>query len=258
MKRLLFFKNPATSWLEYWKTLFLVLSIILSLFVHLSFDFDLFIFVFAILTSIFIGWSVSDFGTATVQIPSTRVAIGWGFINYALFVTISSLFIENKEWGITRVSGFAIAFILSLLLTRFCSYISYLLKLSDIKEDEGVFSDEVSKFNGISFYILFSIASVGYSVCDEGSQTKAFENKQETEQKNILYSKETWQPVIEWHTEILQGNTLYIVKCQKGRLGIYPSKYPKIRDINANTQIKFLAGETKGGLIFPERLEIRN
>lgn len=63
---------------------------------------------------------------------------------------------------------------------------------------------------------------------------------------------------MEWHTEILNGNTIYIVKYAKGRLGISPYKYPQIRDINSQTKIKFLGNQKEGGLIAPEKLEILN
>jgi hypothetical protein len=104
----------------------------------------------------------------------------------------------------------------------------------------------------ISFLALF------FLVHKEDNEMKKYKNNKEIEAKNIQYQKETWQPITEWHTEILNGNTIYIVKCNKGRLGIYPSKYPQIRDINKNTKIKCLVGVKKDGLIFPEKIEIKN
>ena len=262
-KTLLSLKSQTTKWLasknySSWKTLFLVLSVILSLCVTLSSEYDSTIFWFAFIISVAISWSISCWGTASVQIESFRVSLGWGFINYSLFLGIASLFVSKQEWGTEYIIGLFFAFIVSLLLVRFCSYISYLLKLNKTKEDSSFYHISDSKFNRCIFYSLLSIFTLMYVMYTEVEQMQKYETNRRIEQKNIQYQKEIWQPITEWNVETLNGNTIYIVKCKKGRLGVYPSKYPQIRDINKNTKIKFLVGEKKNGLIFPERLDVLN
>lgn len=272
MKKLLSLKSKITGWFasnrfikwlafknySNWKTLFLILSVVLSLCVTLSSEYDRVIFWSALISSVFIFWSISCWGTASVKIDSFRVSLGWGFINYSLFLKIFSLFVSKNEWGVEYILGIFPAFIVSLLLVCFCSYISYLLKLNETKEDSSFFHIRESRFNRCIFYLLISIFALIFLMHEEGNEVQKYKTDKEIEAKNIQYQKETWQPITEWHTEILNGNTIYVVKCKKGRLGIYPSKYPQIRDINKNTKIKCLVGVKKDGLIFPERLEIQN
>ena len=131
-KLLLSLKSQITGWLtsnnySNWKTVFFTLSIILCLCITLSFEYDPIIFWCAFITSVAISWSISCWGTASVQIESFRVSLGWGFINYSLFIKLASLYVVKKEWGTEYVLGLFVAFIASLLLVGFCSYISYLL-----------------------------------------------------------------------------------------------------------------------------------
>jgi hypothetical protein len=265
MKTLLLWRDKITRWFtskDYnnWKTIFFSLSVLFGLFVTLKFEYDTLIFWTAIITSITIAWSLFElFGVATVRINSARVSLAWGFINYSLFVTIASLLLSKKEWGgNSYILGIGLAFIASFILVRICSYISYLLKLNEEKEDESIFYNKESRFNRCNFYIVLSIFLLIFLIDKEGTNIKNYEYQKKIEQQTILFSKEKWYTVTEWHTEILNGNTIYIIKCAKGRLGIYPSKYPQIRDINSKTQIKYLNGEKKGGVVLPEKLEIKN
>lgn len=263
MEKLLLWRSKITKWFssrDYsnWKSLFLILSVLLTVFVTLFVEYDSIVFWFAIVTSSVISWSISCIGTATVKIESGRVSLAWGFINYSLFVAITPLFNFKQEWGTSYVIGLFFAFVCSILLTCFCSYISYLLKLNEEKEDSSFFHNKESKFNRCLFYTFVVIVSLVIAMENEGKQIMSYHKKQETEHQNIIFSKEKWYPVTEWHTEIIEGNTVYVVKCDRGRIGVYPSIYPKIRDINNKTQIKYIAGKQKYGLIFPERLEIKN
>ena len=264
MGNLLLWRSKITKWLtlkdyDIWKTIFLVFSMVLTYFVALCFERDTFIFWTAAITSVAIVWSLYEccWGTATVQIDSLRVCVAWGFINYSLFVIISSLLVSKKEWG-TEYFGMFFAFIASFILVITCSYISYLLKLNNDKEDSSIFRNKVSKFNGCIFYIICSVFFLMFLASKEGKQLSNYKEKQRIEKQTTLFSQEKWYTVTEWHTEILNGNTIYIIKCAKGRVGIYPSKYPQIRDINSNTKIKYIKGSEKGGVIIPEKLEIKN
>lgn len=265
MENLLLWGGQITKWFtskDYnnWKTVFLGLSVLFGLFVTLKFEYDTLIFWTAVITSVAITLSLFElFGIATVLINSVRVSLAWGFINYSLFVTISSLLLSKEEWGISYILGIGLAFIASFILVRICSYISYILKLNSDNYEYSIFyPNKRSSLNRCNFYIILSIFFLMFLLHKEGTNIKIYKDQQKIEQQNILFNQEKWYSVTEWHTEILNGNTIYVVKCAKGRIGIYPSKYTQIRDINSKTKIKYLAGQKKNGLIFPEKLEIKN
>lgn len=264
MEKLLLWGSKITQWFtskdySHWKTLFLVFSVLFVICATLFFEYDSTIFLFALVTSVGISVSLLEFvGLSTVRMESKRVALAWGCINYSIFITITSLFALKEEWGISHVIGLFLAFVCSVLLVVFCSYISYLLKLNDTKEDINLNSGHESKFNRCYFYSVFIVLSIMFVMGLEGKQLSTYYSDKEYQKKELLYQKQQWYNVSEWHTEILNGNTIYVIKCAKGRIGIYPSKYPQIRDINPKTQIKYFGGQIKDGLIFPEKLEIKN
>ena len=43
--------------------------------------------------------------------------------------------------------------------------------------------------------------------------------------------------------EIYKGNTLYILEAKGERFEVSPFKYPDVRDINPNTQVKVIFGD---------------
>lgn len=260
MEKLLLLRSKITRWFtsenhSLWRTVFFIITVLLAGFVSFYFSYDPLIFWTAVITSVVIALSL--FGPCSFaqnDLESFRVSLAWGCVNYSLFVTISSLLLQKTEWGNSHFLGFLVAFIISAILIVICSYLSYLLKLEDI----SVFSASGSKFNNCRTYMILSflfIMCIGFNNIEDSNK---YREKQKIEQQNILFDKEEWYTVREWHTEILNGNTIYVIKTAKGRIGIYPSKYPKIRDVNNKTKIKYLAGDKKDGLTFPIKLEIKN
>lgn len=263
MEKLLLLRSKITRWFtsenyNNWKTLFLVFSVLLTAIVTLYFERNSTIFWFTLITSIIICWSISPLGSSSIEIDSGRVCLAWGLLNYSLFTAVASSLISEQEWGTSIVLGFFVACVLSFILVRLCPYISYLIKLNTTKEDNSPFYDKKTRFNRCNVYIAVSALFFMLLIAEEGKDIKKYKEQQVIEQQNINFSKEEWYTVREWHTEILNGNTIYVIKTAKGRIGVYPSNYPKIRDVNNKTKIKYLAGQKKDGLTFPIKLEIKN
>ena len=260
MEKLLLLRSKITRWFtsenhSLWRTVFFIITVLSAGFVSFYFGYDPLIFWTAVITSVVIALSLfepCDFAQNSLE--SLRVSLAWGCINYSLFVTISSLLLQKTEWGTSHFLGFLVAFIISAILIVICSYLSYLFKLEDI----SIFYASESKFNNCRTYMIFSFFFVMCIGLNNIEDSNKYREKQKIEQQNILFDKEDWYTVREWHTEILNGNTIYVIKTAKGRIGVYPSTYPKIRDISNKSKIKFLAGDKKQGLIFPIKLEIKN
>ena len=264
MEKLLLWRDKITKWFtsqdyDNWKTVFFALSILVSIFVTFKFGYNPLIFWVALVISVVISWSLSFWGTARIKLESGRVFGAWGFINYSLFVTIASSLFTKEYYGNEYLRGFSLAFATSILLVVFCSYVSYLLRLNPTKEDnDSDFCEKKSKFNGCTFYFIVVFCVCVGLLCKEGNAIQAFKEQQKIEQTNTLFKQAKWYPVLEWHTEILNGYTIYVIKCARGNIGIYPADYPQVRDINSKTRIKYVSGYQKAGLIFPKKFEIKN
>lgn len=223
---------------------------LLTYFVALCFGYNSLIFWTAV--GIFVYTFTSLSWTATVQIESSRVCLGWAFINASAFYTTASLLVNENEAGKSYVLPFLAGFTVITLLYRFSSYISYLLKLNDEKEDYSLWSIGKTKFNNCWFLIVIGII---FSICV--LERELIELEKYTKQKE--YEQAVWINIKDWHTETIDGNTIYIINCSRGNVGVYPAHHPKIRDINSRTQIKPIGSPyQKYGLNFFDRLEIKN
>lgn len=240
--------NPKNE--DFRNTVFLMISMIFAWFAGHFFDYDSFIFFFT--AGIFVYTFISLYWIATVQIDSFRVCLGWSFINASVFYATASLLIKENEVGKSYVLSLFIGFFIIALLYRFSSYISYLLKLNNEKEDYSMWRNGKTKFNNCWFLIVLCIVS-SVTVLE----TESWAIKKYIEQKE--YKQAVWINIKDWHTEIIDGNTIYIINCSKGSVGIYPTHHPKIRNINSHTQIKLIGKPyQRYGLKFFDRLEIKN
>ena len=182
---------------------------------------------------------------ANVEIESVWVRLGWSLINfgmYVLFLHVIPIFLI----------ALAVALIFNIVLYCCIPYVSYLLKLNYVKHRLSLSSGKHTRFNGYEasllvnmiIFIIFAINTM---------------NKEMEEKEDILFAKTEYVRVISWDKEIIDGNTIYVVKIPGKILGISPIKYPKIRDINSNTQLRVLTGFTLStGFSEIKRLEIKN
>lgn len=241
------------------KTAFFVVAVIMSVCATYFLEFHTLIFVFALLTSFGISFSFFPrVGVATVLMDTSEVSLAWGLVNYSLFMIISSLFILPTEFGDVYLFGMALAFAVSLLLTRVAPRISYRLGLNSKREGKNPWRKEVSIYNRIYFFFFVALFSLCFIGNEDIDRTRANKKEFLQQEEAHFYQQELWYPVISWNTEIIDGNTIYVVKSNKGVVGIYPSKYPDIRNINSKTQIKYLEGTEKSGFVLPKKLEIKN
>lgn len=240
---LLFSRDEVKQFLLQRKIWFLIFSILSAYLTMWLFGLDKGIllpaFTSALITTFCLG-TVSN-----IRIDSMIVRIGWGLISFSLFIITASLLLLEEPYGnvyILSIIGGAAVWI---LVYVFCPAISYRLKLNDRKMGYSLYNGK-HKYNGC---YLFTILAAIYFVL---IVWKSAEQK-----TDYQFSQEKWQTVQEWHTEIMNGNTYYIVKYSKGRVGINPQEYPEIRDICEKTKIKCLTSGDKS-LFTVVRLEIKN
>lgn len=178
---------------------------------------------------------------AHIEIESCWIRYSWAVLNYGLYALIMHL-IPNYSFG------FLVALIAHIFLYSWASYLSYLLGLTNIKEDYDFFYAKKTRFNGACLSMLICAVCLFVHVIRE-----------ENHRDNELFAKTEYVRVINWYREIIQGNTYYIVKLPGKTIAVNPQEYPQIRDINDKTQIKVLTGVTTYNS-FPEikRLEIKN
>ena len=72
-------------------SLFLLFSIFLAVIIAPFLEYDLFLLILAVFSSLVVV--ISLFLTATVNIEQIRTCLGWGFINYTMFMIISPYFV---------------------------------------------------------------------------------------------------------------------------------------------------------------------
>lgn len=181
---------------------------------------------------------------ADVEIESPYVRSGWAGITHAVFLIMTSICPVTDSFLHTGVFA---AVISCIILYTLIPKISYGLKLNDVKEGVSLLDLKDTQYNGfVGMLFLYMIITIIITI----SETNAKEN--------FDFSQEQYVKVTQWNIENHQGNTYYIISCPKGRFAVSPYKYPEIRDINKNTQVKVLLGPGYEGLLEVKKLEIKN
>lgn len=182
---------------------------------------------------------------ANVEIDSAYVRSGWAGITHAVFLIMTSICPVTDSFLHTGVFA---AVISCIILYTLIPKTSYGLKLNDVKEGVSILDIKDTQYNGfVGMLFLYMIITIIITI----SETNAKEN--------FDLSQEQYVKVTQWNIENHQGNTYYIISCPKGRFAVSPYKYPEIRDINKNTQVKVLLNNVPSyGLLSVKKLEIKN
>lgn len=240
--------NFAAFWQNYGKLVFCGLCLI-CLALVLTFypcgNFILFIGCFAAVITYY------RLQNCNIIIKSSAVRIGWAMLQMAVFLFFSSIVIFEKDGFVYHLFGVVIGSVTGTMVYSCSSIVSYYLKLNDIKDSTDnsyLSSNEVTRFNGVFGWLVtytIVISVIGITEQDDYD--------------NYLFQKAEYVKVISWDKEIKNGNTVYIVNTAKGRFAISPYTYPKIRDINPNTEIKVLCYNVYGDdCPNVKKLEIKN
>lgn len=182
---------------------------------------------------------------ADVEINSAYVRSGWAGIIHAVFlITTSVLSAENSFLHM----GVFPAVISCTTLYTLIPKISYGLKLNDVKEGISLLELKDTQYNGfVGMLFLYLIITTVIIISENNAK------------ENFDFSQEQYVKVTQWNIENHQGNTYYIITCPKGKFAVSPYKYPEIRDINENTQVKVLLDNIPSyGLLSVKKLEIKN
>lgn len=175
---------------------------------------------------------------SNAKIEDNFINVGWSSINFALY-TASCYFCCIHTAVIDYYTlGIVVAIIPCSLIYH------YAPRLSNYMGNVKYYGHNDTELG----FVIFLVATIINS-CIEIK----FRNDK-------LFEQEPYVKVLNWHTEIYQGYTTYVVSTPKGTIGIQPCNYPQIREINPNTRIRVLleGGTHPLGTANYCRLEIKN
>lgn len=176
------------------------------------------------------------------EIKSFELRLAWAFINFALFVSVSSaLTFEWKQGVFIQSIGITAAAAVCMSVYCYCAQIGALLKL-----DKNFYS--VRTPNGIIGWMIFYCVFLSITV---------FQENEKAIDKN--FEKVEFVGVKKWDKEIYDGNTYYVVTTEDGKVfGVKPSDFPEIRNIHSGTQIRVIIDTNYNIYNNYSRLEIKN
>lgn len=240
--------NFASFWQNYGKLVFCGLCLICLALVLTYCPNGNFILFIGCLTAVITYYRLQD---CNVSIKSSTVRFGWAVLQMTVLLFFTSVVTLEKDGFEDHLLGFIIGSVAGTIIYSCSSIVSYYLKLNDEKngkDNSYINTKERTRFNGaFGWFVTYGIMT--FFVCV--TEGKNYDNH--------LFQKTEYVKVISWDKEIKNGNTVYIVNTAKGRFAISPYIFPKIRDINPNTEIKVLCYNTyRDDCPNVKRLEIKN
>ena len=83
-------------------------------------------------------------------------------------------------------------------------------------------------------------------------------NRESDQKRDKLYEKEVFMPVTRWETEVINGNTVYVLFTKRGYIQVSPQDYPEVRYVNKNTKVRYLQHPHSANRYYSGMLEIKN
>ena len=83
-------------------------------------------------------------------------------------------------------------------------------------------------------------------------------NRESDQKRDKLYEKEVFMPVTRWDTEVINGNTVYVLFTKRGYIQVSPQDYPEVRYVNKNTKVRYLQHPHSANRYYSGMLEIKN
>lgn len=241
--------NPKGFWEKYKMIVGYMVAITLATIFLFCWPFDGIIFCISLL------WGVSGIRleTSNVTITKTSVVIMWSIFYFGL----CGILMQVLKTAESIMIGAFCASLVLMLLYRYTSIISYYLKYNKTKIGHTSAFFAETKYNGLvgSFLLLTLTLSIA-----NGADSSTKTNKDE--QKVVLQelTQETFVPVKKISEEIYDGKTIYILEAKGQRFQVSPFKYPDVRDINSNSQVKVIFGDDDylSGLKKVKKLQFKN
>lgn len=235
-------KEKVISFLSQRDNLFFVISAVIAVIAGVFLNCGTFVFTMVLIASVVSGLCLAWFFSSELN-ASEFVSVGWTCIIFTVFTAICK-FCEIDVFGVNiYFGGFVLSLFIMPLLICFIPKISLATKLAQ----RNYLNHSIWPWAFLPILLWSISCMIGLGVEDSAG-------------KDALFTQEKFVPVKSWTVEVDRGSTVYIVTIPQGKIAVYPSHNPEIRDINSKTQVRVLLSNsgTKYGVGTPCRLEIKN